>query len=271
MKIFFSESDIDYDNHRKYAFLNWRFDDGEGTNDKCNPKQPVFDNFEMGKAHLANGILTLFSIVYTHNNCEQADLLIFPALFNVWHSIELFLKSGVNALVILNGGIPATLNHDIFALKSVFVDSLNGAGMNATVTNDFNHVNDLLNEFSRVGARFDFARYSFDSKGNYQFYNSPYSDSKQWQSKPPAVCNNSAVPNTCLDIEALLELLCGINSSFKELIYYLCSCLSEDVKPCDTGFDKFKKIKDCVSDVDAFVEEKDPMMKLMNYIFMEIL
>ncbi|WMJ77314.1 MULTISPECIES: hypothetical protein [unclassified Sedimentibacter] len=271
MKIFFSESEINYNNNHKYAFLNWRFDNGQGSNDKRNPKQSVFDNFEMGKAYLANAILTLYSIVYTRNGFDQADSLIFPALFNAWHSIELLLKSGINALAILSDGNPAALNHDIFTLKNAFVDALNGIGMNTTVTNGLVNVNYLLSEFSKVGARFDFARYTFDPKGNYQFYNSPYSDSEQWQIKPPSANNNTIVPNTCVDIEALLELLCNINSSFRELIFYLTCCISEYEKPCNAGFDQFKKTKDCVSDSDGFVEEKDPMMKIMNYIYMQIL
>jgi hypothetical protein len=271
MKIFLSESEIDYNNNRRYSFLNWRFDNGSGSNDKRNPEQPVFDNFEMGKAHLANAILTLYSIFYTCNAFDQADSLIFPSLFNVWHSIELLLKSGINAIAILSDGKPAELTHDIFVLKKAFVDALSGAGMNTTVTNDLGDVNELLSEFSRVGANFDFARYSFDTKGNFQFYNSPYSDSKQWQNKLPLIDDNTSVPNTCVDIEALLKLLCNTNSSFKELIFYLTCCLSEGEKPCDANFDQFKKTKDYLSDVDGFVEEKDPMVQIMKYIFMQIL
>ena len=271
MKIFLSESEIDYDYPSKYAFLNWRFDNGHGSNDKRNPNQPVFDNFEMGKAHLANAILTLYSIAYTRNALDQADLLIFPAMFNIWHGVELLLKSGINALAIFDGGEPAVLDHDILTLENAFTDALNGAGMNDTVKNGLGDLNDLLSEFIRVGARFDFARYTFDPKGNYQFYNSPYLDSKQLQSMPTAVDDNTIVPNTCVDIPTLLELLCNIGSSFRELIYYLTVCLDLDEKPCVAGFDKFKNTKNCFSDSDEFVEEKDPMQRIMNYIFLHIL
>lgn len=158
MKIFLSQSEINYNENYKYAFLNWRFDNGQGSNDKRNSMQPVFDNFEMGKAHLANAILTLYSINYTKNGFCQADTLILPPLFNAWHSIELLLKSGINAIEILNGGNSAALNHKIFELRDTFVIALNSAGMNAVVTNDLGDVNDLLSEFNRVGAHFDFAR-----------------------------------------------------------------------------------------------------------------
>lgn len=268
MKLFYNESEIDYSNNRKYAFLNWHFDNGNGSNDKCNPNQTVFDNFEMGKAHLANAILTLHSIVYTSNGLDQADLLIFPVLFNAWHSIELLLKSGINALSILNGGDLAKLNHDIYTLKDTFADALINAGMDTTVKNTLCDVNNLLSEFSRVGAHFDFARYTFDSKGNYQFYNSPYSDSKQWQRKPPRI-NGKIVPNTCIDIEALFKLLWDIGFSFKELIFYLTCCISENEKPSDDRFDQFKNTK--LSEDDNVIKEKDPLIKIVNYIYMYIL
>ena len=50
MQIFYGEKDIDYNNPNGYAFLNWRFDDSMGGNNKENPFQGISDNFEMGKA-----------------------------------------------------------------------------------------------------------------------------------------------------------------------------------------------------------------------------
>lgn len=270
MKIFYSENEIDYSKNYKYAFLNWHFDNGQGSNDKSNPRQPVFDNFEMGKAHLANAILTLFSIIYTSNRLEQADLLIFPVLFNAWHSVELLLKSGINALAVLNGGNAAKLNHDIFTLKKRFEDALNCSGMNSTMKNDLGDVNDLLSEFSKVGAHFDFSRYTFDKKGNYQFYNSPYSDSEQWQKKSSLVDDDTIVPNTCVDIEALFKLLLKINNSLRELIFYLTCCVNDNIKPSDVAFSNFKNIKDPFGDSDESNED-DPITAIMNYIYMKIL
>lgn len=51
MQIFYGEKDIDYNNPNGYAFLNWRFDDSMGGNNKENPFQGISDNFEMGKAY----------------------------------------------------------------------------------------------------------------------------------------------------------------------------------------------------------------------------
>lgn len=47
--------------------------------------------------------------------------------------------------------------------------------------------------------------------------------------------------------------------------------MSERLKPCDVGFDQFKKTKSYYSGFGGFDEEKDPLMKIMNYIFMQIL
>lgn len=59
MKIFCSEDEINYNQSNNYAFLNWCFDDAMGGNDKSNPVQTINDNFEMGKAYMANAVLGL--------------------------------------------------------------------------------------------------------------------------------------------------------------------------------------------------------------------
>ena len=48
-RIFYGERDgIDYVNQGKYAFMNWRFDNGMGANDKNNNKsQAVSDNYQL--------------------------------------------------------------------------------------------------------------------------------------------------------------------------------------------------------------------------------
>lgn len=268
-KIFLCEKEINYNTPDKYAFLNWRFDNGTGYNDKQNPKQPIFDNFEMGKAHLANAVLTIYSLVYSSNYCSVADSLIFPVLFNVWHSIELLLKCGTQALTILvNNQNTTPLSHDIFKLKGVFEAALKNANMNLTVTNNLVHLNYLISEFKKVNAHFDFARYSFDSKGDFQFYNAPYNDSKQWQSCTFKDIGN--VPNTCVDISSLLEVLVNTSTTFLTLIYYLNVCISEAEQPTDKGFDSFKKTKGHFNNDDELNEE-DPIRKILSAIFLEIL
>ena len=83
MQIFYGEKDIDYNNPNGYAFLNWRFDDSMGGNNKENPFQGISDNFEMGKAYMANAVIALYSIIYSHNPQNMADTMVFPVLFSV--------------------------------------------------------------------------------------------------------------------------------------------------------------------------------------------
>ncbi|MPM97759.1 hypothetical protein SDC9_144936 [bioreactor metagenome] len=267
-KIFLGENEFNYNRPDRYAFLNWPFDNGLGHNDKRDSKQLIFDNLEMGKAHFANAILTLYSLVYSSNYCDIADSLIFPVFFNVWHSIELLLKSGINALTVLvKNQDAATLNHNIFDLKVAFETALKNAHMDLTLTNELDYLNNLVGEFKKVNAHFDFARYSFDSKGDFQFYNAPYYDSKQWQSSS-TLNDKSVVPNTCVDITALFEVLGNIASSFLTLINYLALCVSEEERPTDEGFEGFKTYH---LDDDNMPNEDDPIIKILNVIFFEIL
>ena len=62
MKIFCGSKDINYNCSNQYAFLNWRFDNSMGSNDKNNPFQMVRDNCEMGKAYMASAVIILHSI-----------------------------------------------------------------------------------------------------------------------------------------------------------------------------------------------------------------
>lgn len=95
--IFYGEKDIDYTKSNNYAFLNWDFDNSRGG--KNNVYQSVEDNFVMGNAYMGNAVLGLFSILYSGNYCSVADTFIFPILFDIWHGVELWLKSSVDAIM----------------------------------------------------------------------------------------------------------------------------------------------------------------------------
>ena len=279
VKIFINETEADYNNSNRYAFLNWRFDNGLGSNEKENPRQMVFDNFEMGKAYLANAVLTLNSIIHVKNKNELADSLIFPVLFDIWHGIELLLKSGIRAISICKGNKPNEKNtHKIHDLYLEFENDMNDITMETTASKELSHLNDLIDEFNRVGANFDFARYSFSGKdgSKYQFYNAPYSDPIQHQ-KPPLSSNEhmETVPNTRVDIVVLFETLCRILDSFQLLIHYLTTCTSESESPTDAGFAVFRNAGYIFDDIDTIAgindEESDPIVRIMDTIFLEIL
>lgn len=51
---------------------------------------------------MGNAVLGLFSILYSGNYCSVADTFIFPILFDIWHGVELWLKSSVDAIYYFN-------------------------------------------------------------------------------------------------------------------------------------------------------------------------
>ena len=55
--------------------------------------------------------------------------------------------------------------------------------LNQTINVALPEVIKLIQELQRVKANFDFARYTFNRQGNYQFYNAPIGKAEQWQNK----------------------------------------------------------------------------------------
>lgn len=136
--IFYGEKDIDYTKSNNYAFLNWDFDNSRGG--KNNVYQSVEDNFVMGNAYMGNAVLGLFSILYSGNYCSVADTFIFPILFDIWHGVELWLKSSVDVIFVIAGtnkkrnskvnkiGAPAD------SLNSLVVNAVDFSGNSASYT-----------------------------------------------------------------------------------------------------------------------------------------
>ena len=170
MKIFCSEDEINYNQSNNYAFLNWCFDDAMGGNDKSNPVQTINDNFEMGKAYMANAVLGLYSILYNRNRYCVADMLVFPILFDVWHGVELWLKSSINAIhFLIHSGEKLKNNHGIYEYLNILKCELSRLNMNKSIEIALSELSVLIEELKRVNAHFDFARYSFGRNGEYQF------------------------------------------------------------------------------------------------------
>lgn len=273
MKIFYGEKDIQYYNPDRYAFLNWRFDDSMGTNNMDNPLQPISDNFEMGKAYIANSILTLFSILNNENPLNVADSFIFPILFNAWHGIELWLKSSIHAIYLINGNTNKLKNnHNIYNYIEILKMELINMNMNRTVEFALTEVGTLVEEFKRVNAHFDFARYSFDTSGRYQFYNAPSGDDKQWQ-KDLHYDGAQIVPNTCVDIHALWEMLLGVVENFRDLVEYLVLLLTVGGELTDKAYESHLQICKSFENklYDKIPIEPDPLKRIMNIINLHIL
>lgn len=218
-KIFYSEMDNrDFHCPDKYAFLNWRMDDGLGTNQRSPEIQMVSDNYYMGRGYLGNALLSLF-LLAEKNRFGVADIVVFPILFDIWHGTELWLKSACKALdIIFQEGLLKKKNHDIYDYYQVLDDFFEKKNFQYIKENALPDVGMLVSEFKKVNANFDFARYSFDSKDNYQFYNAPYGDKKQWQKCIEERVDRKFVPNTCLDLMATFELVLNMFVSFGRLV-----------------------------------------------------
>lgn len=238
MKIFYGNDDYrQFGTPSKYAFLNWWMDNGCGEN--CNPYQHVFDNYTMGTAFLGNALLSLNDIVESGNCCNVADKLIFPILFNTWHGLELWLKSSISAFrLLVQEERKNIFGHEIISYTKELNELLHNYGCHFIISKALNSLNLIINEFDRVNAHFDFARYSFDNKGKYQFYNAPYGSNQQWQTSNNRMLEN-IVPNTCVDIYGLFQLLADVFQNFGAFVEYLTLCISEGGIISDVAYQNY--------------------------------
>lgn len=268
MQIFYGEKDIDYNNPNSYAFLNWCFDNSMGKNNKDNPFQKINDNFQMGKAYISNAIIVLYSIVYNNNSLSMADILIFPILFNIWHGIELWLKSSIDAINMINNTKnELKSNHNIYQYMDMLMTKLQEMNMTRTTENALNEVNLLIDEFKRVDAHFDFARYSFDNCGNYQFYNAPTGDNRQWQ-KDLLFSAEKIVPNTCVNLYSLFEIILKIAENFKYFVEFLILIISEGGELSDINYETH--LKAYKNPKENLNNEADPLKKAMQFIYSHV-
>ena len=192
------------------AILNWKMDNGLGYIDQYIDRQLAADFSHMGKAFLANSLISLFDI-YEHNNASnEADTLIFPILFNVWHSFELLLKSGILTLDIISnpsslGSNNTTNEHKINTLFIRFKNQLIAMGLVGSVQKYLKNIESFINDLDAKNARFDFGRYSYDLRLNPQFYNQPDA-------------NDRITDNAFINLLQLKKVLISISNDFIELI-----------------------------------------------------
>ena len=233
--IFYGEKDIDYTKSSNYAFLNWNFDNSLGGKD--NVSQLIQDNFVMGNAYMGNAVLSLYSILCSGNYCSTADVLIFPIMFDLWHGVELWLKSSVDAIYyILGMDNEVKKNHKIYEYLEVLEKELKKLGMEQTIDIALPELIKLIKELQRVNANFDFTRYSFRGKRKYQFYNAPLGEDEQWQKKEKSedermhvdwISEMPIVPNTCVDLQELFVIILGLVDNFRTFVEYLTLVIAE--------------------------------------------
>lgn len=160
--IFSRNDDID-----KIAFMNWRIDGGELSSVLC-----MADGFMMSAVDIGRRCLQ-------DNRRKEADILIFPAMANAIHGIELYLK-GINwALNDLNGS-PQKIEgkHNIRQIFQVIQGKikLKGPGELRAFKVQMYELSSFIDEvYAKAGStdkndKMDFARYPFSREDEEHFY-----------------------------------------------------------------------------------------------------
>ena len=191
-----------------HAYLNWMFDDGNGRMDSDVNAQNCWDFKQMGNAYLKNAEVVLSYLLEQGPDYTESDTMIFPVMFNVWHGVELLLKSG-NIMCDLYLGQPVQnySKHTIDAYSDQFRSKMKKLGFTKIDSQQLKGLVEFVDECKAKNAHFDFARYTMQSDGNKQFYNTPDSE--------------GFVRNVTVDLLELARVLVDISDGFVDTIDYL--------------------------------------------------
>ena len=196
------------DGRGKFAFMNWVFDNGLGSLNTDINLQKASDFKEMGKAYLEAAGELLIYMAQKPEFDPTLDTMIFPTLFNIWHGLELLLKSGNMLCDILEEKpISNYSKHKIVEYADEFCSKMKRLGFTKIESNQLASLMEFVNECRAKNIHFDFARYTFQSSGDTQFYNTPNSD--------------GITPNSCVNLAELARVLSGIMTDFTQLVDYL--------------------------------------------------
>ena len=146
----------------QYAYLNWRM---RGIHESIKYK-------EIGEGFFISTIVQLERCL-EDNSDRKGDALIFSALFNLTHALELYLK----ALIKLcdENGISLSINtktHNIINLSNELISKLKStnSGLFSIGCKDFDFITKLIAYVFSYTQDPTFARYPFDTRNNEQFY-----------------------------------------------------------------------------------------------------
>ena len=194
--------------HNLNAYLNWMFDDGNGRLDNSEEQQRAWDFKVLGKSYLDNAELSLATLIAEGNSHSQLDTAIFPVLFNIWHGIELLLKSGNTLCDMFSGREPQNYSkHKIDAYADLFKSNMKRLGFRQVESTHLAEMLEFVDECKQNNANFDFARYTEKSSGEKQFYNTPDT--------------TGYLQNHCVDVIELYLLIKKMNKKFPDCIDYL--------------------------------------------------
>lgn len=160
--VFSHNSDIS-----KNAYMNWRI---HGHN--------IAENLIVLKTGFESAAKQMMTAILADNRLKQADVLIFPIMYSVDQSIELYLKAVIYNLEQLEHGVSNNYKtHDIQSLFNTMISLIKKQkqktkGLQAHVAPLKEYIDELYSHIadSRGNMRMDFARYPFDVDRNPHFY-----------------------------------------------------------------------------------------------------
>lgn len=152
----------------KTAYMNWRTHSWDSVGNLV----VIAEGFEQAAKRLITGVLI-------DNSSKDADILIFPILYSIDQSIELYLKAILYKLEFLDSKKPSNYTtHDILQLFMEMKSKVQNRHGNkqefAVYLSGLQEYLDELYKYIRPqGVRkpaIDFARYPFDTNRNPHFY-----------------------------------------------------------------------------------------------------
>ena len=185
----------------KNAYLNWR-----------TSKEDVAKDLEVLAEGFATAALLLINKALEDNSDKKADIIIFPILYSIDQSVEVYLKAIIRMIETLNGGaVNSYTTHDIQSLLNTTLGMMKKR--EATTKGLSKHIEPLKKYIDELYAlikvkdqdgketlNIDFARYPIDTVGEPHFY---VKDSK----------------NVVIDVENLLHRF----EEIKDCLSSLCS------------------------------------------------
>ena len=181
----------------KNAYMNWRI---------CG--HSIADYLVVLESGFEEAAKQLMKSVLDDNRLKQADVLIFPIMYAIDQSIELYLKAIIYNLEQLETGTPNNYKtHDIQSLFTTMMSLIKKQeqktkGLQAHVAPLKEYIEELYSHIvnSKGKVQMDFARYPFDTDRNPHFY----------------VCT---MENVVVDVENLLNRYSEIMNCLEDLYY----------------------------------------------------
>lgn len=245
-------------NGQSEAFLNWHFDDGNGRMDSDNVVQMCWDYKELGFAYLKGSAVILSSLLDSTNYDNEADTMIFPVLFDLWHGLELLLKSG-NMMCDLYLGDPVSnySKHKIDDYSDQFRSKMKRLGFRKLDSNQLKEMIEFIDDCKSRNANFDFARYTNKSNGTKQFYNTPD--------------DQGYVQNVIVDLRELARVIISVTTNVKNVVDYLFDYMQTYGVENKGGFNEADLNHYCTQCINIFEDEEYEVDETVKFTVKDII